>query len=195
MTDAILIDMFLDGDSAAFNHLVRKWQTPLYNFICRFVGDESDSADISQSVFLKAYRNLHRLQNRERFKSWLFQIAANHCRDHLRSRRFQAGIGDSDDSNPDEYVVIPVDSGMGPGDSVFSEDASHLLNRALQSLPEEQRLIIVLKEYHGLRFREIAAILQESENTIKSRMYHGLKNVKSILQKWGVNKEDLIYEM
>ena len=195
MTDAALIDTFLEGDMSAFNRLVKKWQTPIYNFICRYMGDDADSADISQNVFLKIYKNLHLLQDRTRFKSWLFQIAANNCKDHLRSRKYDQRLGDQTDGESDDVVYVPVDPDASPHSDYINKDSSQLLNRALQSLPEEQRLIIVLKEYHGLRFREIAHILQESENTIKSRMYSGLKSVKSILQKWGIKKEDLIYEM
>ncbi|MCK5520251.1 MAG: sigma-70 family RNA polymerase sigma factor [Candidatus Marinimicrobia bacterium] len=194
MTDAVLINMYLEGDIGAFNHLVRKWQTPVYNFICRYMGDDADSADISQNIFLKVYKNLHLLQDRARFKSWMFQITANHCKDHLRSRKYEMAVG-SENSDEEHTVYVPVDPDQSPHGDFVNSDSSHLLNKALQTLPEEQRLIVVLKEYHGLRFREIAQILQESENTIKSRMYSGLRNIKSTLNKWGISKEDLIYEL
>ena len=87
MTDAELIRRFRDGESHAFNGLVGQWQSRLYNFILRQVGDREEAHDLSQKVLIKAHRNLRRLRDPEKFSTWIYQIAVNTCRDELRRRK------------------------------------------------------------------------------------------------------------
>ena len=196
MTDAELIRRFRDGESHAFNGLAGRWHRRLYNFILRQVGDREDAHDLCQKVLIKAHRNLRRLRDPEKFSTWIYRIAVNTCRDELRRRRRHPTISlesleHGDDSRQDgtKRVLERFDTG------IHQCELRDLLNRALQCIPHEQRIVVVMKEYQQLKFTEIAAILNLSVNTVKSRLYYGLNNLRKLLDQWNVNRETIDYEM
>ncbi len=139
------------------------------------------------------------MKNHARFSTWLYQIALNLCRDELKKRKYLtysiSEVRDYDDSDGNENKVIIADQSQDPTRHVYREDLAKLLQKALMSIPEEQRVVIIMKQYHGLKFTEIAEILKTPLNTIKSQMYYGLEALQKVLNKWGVDREDLGYEM
>ncbi|MCG8604573.1 RNA polymerase sigma factor, partial [bacterium] len=172
----------------------------LYNFTLRYIGDREDAKDVCQKTFIKAYRNLKRLRDHDKFSTWLYQIAVNLCRDELkrRSRRSFFSIEvlhDKHNGVESHLKEDPSELRVLPDREVQNLDLRELLNRALQSIPEEQRIVIVMKQYQGLKFTEIADILEMSTNTAKSRMYYGLRAMRKVLNKWQINKEILGYEV
>ena len=196
MTDAELIRCFRDGESHAFNGLAGRWHRRLYNFILRQVGDREEAHDLCQKVLIKAHRNLRRLRDPEKFSTWIYQIAANTCRDELRRRRRHPTISlesleQGDDSRPDGTKRVPARTDT----AIHQCELRDLLNRALQCIPQEQRIVVVMKEYQHLKFTEIAAILKLPVNTVKSRLYYGLNNLRKLLDQWNVNEEMIDYEM
>ncbi len=196
MTDAELIRRFRDGESHAFNGLARRWHRRLYNFILRQVGDREEAHDLCQKVLIKAHRNLRRLRDSGKFSTWIYQIAVNTCRDELRRRRRHPTISlesleHGDDSRPEDRLKISAQTDA----AIQVCELRDLLNRALQCIPHEQRIVVVMKEYEQLKFTEIAAILNLSVNTVKSRLYYGLNNLRKLLDQWNVNRETIDYEM
>ena len=196
MTDAELIRRFRDGESHAFNGLAGRWHRRLYNFILRQVGDREDAQDLCQKVLIKAHRNLRRLRDPGKFSTWIYQIAVNTCMDELRKRRRHPTISlDSmehgDDSRPDrkKKVLARIDTG------IHECELRDLLNRALQCIPQDQRIVVVMKEYEHLKFTEIAAILKLPVNTVKSRLYYGLNNLRKLFDQWNVTRETIDEEM
>ena len=196
MTDAQLIRRFRDGESHAFNGLVGRWQSRLYNFILRQVGDREEAHDLSQKVLIKAHRNLRRLRDPEKFSTWIYQIAVNTCRDELRRRkrrptisleRLETGV----DRRPDGMARASPQTDSG----IQECELRDLLNRALQCIPHEQRTIVVMKEYQRLKFTEIADILKLPVNTVKSRLYYGLGNLRKVMDQWNITRETIDYEM
>lgn len=198
MTDEILIDKFLKGHTEAFNTLVWRWEKPLYNFILRYLGDSEQAKDVLQNTFIRAYKSLPRLKDHSRFSTWLYQIAHNQCHDCWKARRHDnlnmADLENDEDENQSERKTI-VDPDSGPDKSALNSEIAEYLRRALLMIPEEQRVVIIMKEYHGLKFTEIEAILQIPLNTIKSRLYYGLSAMQKIFRQWGLDREDLRYEM
>jgi len=87
MTDAELIQKFLDGNTEAFNTLVWRWEKNVYNFVLRYLGDREEAKDVCQQTFIRAYRKLRHLRTPEKFSTWLYQIALNICRDEIKRRR------------------------------------------------------------------------------------------------------------
>jgi len=156
------------GNVEAYNTLVSRWETRIYNYLLRITGSPEDSMDLSQEAFLKAYQNLARLDDAGRFGPWLYRIAHNEAISHLRRRRPESGI---------DETVFPVDSSprMNP------VEVSLAVESALSRLPEEQREAVVLKIYEGFKFDEIAEILECPASTIKSRVYTGLETLKGLL--------------
>ncbi|MDE2886598.1 MAG: sigma-70 family RNA polymerase sigma factor [Gemmatimonadota bacterium] len=196
MTDAELIRRFRDGESHAFNGLAGRWHRRLYNFVLRQVGDREDAHDLCQKVLIKAHRNLRRLRDPEKFSTWIYQIAVNTCRDELRRRRRHPTISlesleHGDDSRQDgtKRFLARTDT------RIHQCELRDLLNRALQCIPQDQRIVVVLKEYEQRKFTEIAAILKLPVNTVKSRLYYGLNNLRKLMDQWNVNRETIDYEM
>ena len=200
MTDIELINRYIDGDRFCFNSLVWKWEKAIYNFVLRYLGKKEQARDITQRTFIRAYKNLHKLRDRKRFASWLYQIAANLCKDELKklANRDLLSIDLIQENNenghlmPEELVEL---SKNNPDAEMNQKQIRNIIQKALQQLPEEQRVVIIMKEYQGLKFKEIAEALDESINTVKSRMYYGLNGLRKIFQKWELTEEVLSYEM
>ena len=164
-TDRKTIERVLKGDTEAFNLLVRQWEKPIYNFILRLIGDRDEAMDLCQDSFLKAFRELATLKDRDRFSSWLYRIAHNTC-----FSRFRQGQG---------KTFVELDPEMNPGHTPIESRLS--VERALQELPEDQREVVVLKVYQGLKFEEIAEIQGAPVSTVKSRLYMGFEKLRTIL--------------
>ena len=164
--DRTIIERVLKGDTEAFNLLVRQWEKPIYNFILRMIGDRDEAMDLCQDSFMKAYRELDTLKDRDRFSSWLYRIAHNTCYSKLRKDQGKT------------FVELDPDTRGGSKPSIESRLA---VEKALQQLPEDQREVVVLKVYQNLKFDEIAAIQDAPVSTVKSRLYMGFEKLRSIL--------------
>lgn len=196
MTDAELIRRFRDGESHAFNGLAGRWHRRLYNFILRQVGDREEGHDLCQKVLIKAHRNLRRLRDPEKFSTWIYQIAVNTCRDELRKRRRHPTISlESLEHGDDSRPAGMVDISQRTDTAIRECELRDLLNRALQCIPQDQRIVVVMKEYEHLKFTEIAAILKLPVNTVKSRLYYGLNNLRKLFDQWNVTRETIDEEM
>ncbi len=200
MTDTELIKKFLSGDVNAFNTLVWRWEKSVYNFILRYMGDREESQDICQKTFIRVYRKLNLLRDSEKFSTWLYQIAINICRDEIKSRSRRKTysldhLQENGNGVQSGLLNLTTDSKSEPEEQAHKRDVSDLMGRALRTLPEEQRVVIIMKEYQGLKFTEIADILETSVNTAKSRMYYGIAALRKIFKRWEISKESLRYEM
>ncbi len=189
MEDAQLVHDFLGGNHQAFNVLIKRWQDKIHHFAYRYFASSDDAAEITQRTFVKAYQKLDTLDDATKFGSWLYRIANNQCLDELkRVGRKRATSLEALKTAPQTETASPADSGL------VRNEALVLLHKALLQLPNEQRMVVIMKEYEGLTFREISEILDESENTIKSRMYYGLKGLKKTFDAWNINKEVFNYD-
>ncbi|MBD3288336.1 sigma-70 family RNA polymerase sigma factor [candidate division KSB1 bacterium] len=193
MTDSQLIEKYLSGDISSFNTLVWRWEKKIYNFSYRFLGDAETSKDITQKVFIRLYKNLDKLKDRSKFSSWIYQITANLCRDELKSSKRKRAL--SIESINETHKNLVEDENFQPDEEVNQMQLRSLIKDALQSIPEEQRIVIIMKEYQGLKFVEIAEALGEPLNTVKSRMYYGLNALRKVFKRWNINQEALQYEM
>lgn len=163
--DRRVIERVLDGDIEAFNLLVRRWEKPIYNFILRMIGDRDEAMDLCQDSFMKAYRELSTLKDKDRFSAWLYRIAHNCCYSRLRRDQGKTFI----ELLPDSHSASsPVEIQLA-------------VTKALQQLPEDQREVVVLKVYHRLKFDEIAAIQDAPVSTVKSRLYMAFEKLKTVL--------------
>jgi RNA polymerase sigma-70 factor (ECF subfamily) len=181
--DKDLIQRFLEGDEFAFNHLVGKWHRPVLNFLYRYTGNMDDAQELTQETFKTVYEKLSTLKDRERFSSWIYTIALNHSRMRLRKRRSRPVEAIEDytyDNNEqmDHYTSLTADGSFTPEEKFSQDEMADVVRRALDRLDQKQREVIMLKEYTGLKFSEIAEILGTPLSTIKSRMYIGMENLK-----------------
>jgi RNA polymerase sigma-70 factor, ECF subfamily len=187
MNDQELVEKFLNGQTTAFNALTYRWQKKIYHFAWRLTFSTENAQEICQETFIRAYKNLHRLQDREKFSTWLYQIALNLSRDrHKGKKRWFVSIQELLTEHP-EIQALPkplwADEKEQPDQRALQRETSELIQNALAQLPQEQRVVVIMKHYQGFKFDEIAEILQEPVNTVKSRMYYGLKAMRKVLEK------------
>ena len=186
-SDEELVEAFRGGDFDAFDVLVRRWDRKIRGADQRILGSEDDARDVSQETFLKAYRALETFKGEARFSSWLYQIALNLCRDRMRRRKGRtlvslADLGEDGSSLPGG---APRPSAF---DMVAAGDLARAVAAAVAALPEEQREIVVLKEYQELTFVEIAEVLGVPLSTVKTRLYRGLSQLRADLERQGIRR-------
>ena len=176
------------GSAEAFEQLVLKYQTAVYNLCLRMTGDPEDAADMTQESFLKAWRNLESFQGNSAFSTWLYRLASNTCLDHLRSvkRKPQLSLVMEDEDGETQAMDVP-DSAPSPEEQVIALDEQSRLNDALQALDEDQRQILILRAVNGLSYTEIAEALHLKEGTVKSRLARAREQLRKKLQQNGNN--------
>jgi RNA polymerase sigma-70 factor (ECF subfamily) len=170
--DRDLIAKARRGDVEAFNLLVSRWEKRVFNYLLRLLANREDALDVSQDVFLKAYQNLPKLGDVDRFAGWLFRIAHNEAFSLLRRKRPETEL--PPDLNMD---LRPADT----GGRLLPLELSLAVESALKRLNDDQRETVLLKVYQGFKFDEIAEILECPVSTVKSRLYTALELLKAAL--------------
>jgi RNA polymerase sigma-70 factor (ECF subfamily) len=185
-TDEELVARSIGGDLDSFNQLVLRWERPIYALAYRVIGREEDARDVAQEAFLRAFRALGGFKGQAKFSSWLYRITLNLCRDWIRRER-RTPIAQA----PEGVDLIELAGESSPTESVEELVSRRQLGRAVEKamarLPEEQRTAIILKEYHGLTFQEIADLLDCPLSTVKTRLYQGLSVLRKQLRQAGVD--------
>jgi RNA polymerase sigma factor (sigma-70 family) len=184
MTDEVLIKQFLAGHGRAFDKLVQRWQKPIYNFCLRYLGDGDSAKDVLQMTFIRVYHKLSTLEDYSKFTTWIYQISKNLCFDELKKRKYEY-LSEVAQENKTKTESLATEE-LNPSQISEQNELVQVLKSAIQTLPEEERLIIILKTYHQLRFREIAEIIKIPTSTVKARMYKGLKALRPILNRWQI---------
>jgi RNA polymerase sigma-70 factor, ECF subfamily len=183
-TDEELVARSIRGDTDSFNELILRWERPIYVLAYRTIGREEDARDVCQETFLRAFRALPGFRGQAKFSSWLYRIALNLCRDWMRRERRAPVLQFPEDVDPIEHAAATEPS-ESIEDLVARKDLTRIVERAMARLPEEQRTAIVLKEYHGLTFQEIADVVGCPLSTVKTRLYQGLVVLRRELAKDG----------
>jgi len=193
MSDEELVARSRGGDLDSFNQLVLRWERPIYALAYRVIGREEDARDVAQETFLRAFRALSGFKGQAKFSSWLYRITLNLCRDWIRRER----------RTPIAQVPEGVDLIELAGETAPTESIEELVSRkqlglavakAMALLPDEQRTAIILKEYHGLTFQEIADLLDCPLSTVKTRLYQGLTVLRRHLQEAKVEDTHAKYQ-
>jgi RNA polymerase sigma-70 factor (ECF subfamily) len=183
--DEELVARSMGGDVESFNQLVLRWERPIYALAYRVIGREEDARDVTQEAFLRAYRALPGFKGQAKFSSWLYRITLNLCRDWIRKQKRTPVL-----QAPEGVDVIEMAGEVGPTESVEDLVARNVMGeavaRAMRVLPEEQRTALILKEYQGLTFQEIADMLGCPLSTVKTRLYQGLQVVRRELERQGI---------
>ena len=171
--DEELVARSRGGDLDSFNQLVLRWERPIYALAYRVIGREEDARDVAQETFLRAFRALGGFKGQAKFSSWLYRITLNLCRDWIRRERRNAVA-----QVPEGLDLVELAGEATPSESiedlVSRKQLSEAVAKAMALLPDEQRTAIILKEYHGLTFQEIADLLDCPLSTVKTRLYQGL---------------------
>lgn len=182
MTDEELVAAFQAGDVGCFDELTLRWERQIRGAAHRVLGSAEEARDVSQEAFLKAYRALPGFKREAKFSSWLYQIGLNLCRDRLRRRKVRSFV--SIDAL-EEYAALPARTATAY-DDVVRGDLARLVAAAVAELPDEEREVVILKEYQELTFVEIADILGVPTSTVKTRLYRALGVLRVRLLERGV---------
>lgn len=176
MDDPQLIESALAGNSAAFGDLVRKYQDRLYNTMVHLIGSAEDAKDVVQDAFVKAFVKLESFQRSSSFYTWLYRIAFNTAMSRQRRRRETRSI--DEDCGRD-----PTDPAAAPGDRLEQEELAGQVRRALATLSEEHRTVLVLRDIDGCEYEAISEILEVPLGTVRSRLHRARLQLREQLKK------------
>ena len=167
------------GDANAFEALVVAYQKQVYNLALRTVGNEEDAADMTQEVFLRAYRALGTFRGESKFSVWLYRLTTNVCIDFLRSRRRHPTVSltASEDDDEQPQFDLPADERTSPEQQLTRSEMRRAVARGLDSLPDDARKILILRELNGLSYAEIGKVLHLEAGTVKSRLFRARRKL------------------
>jgi len=175
--DSALVTQALKGDEAAFEEIVRKYERTIYNVAYRMARNHDDALDITQTVFIKAYRKLASFNPAYKLFSWLYAIAVNESINHIKKHS----------------RMVPTDVEVGvdprtPADSIERAEVSEQIQEALMGLSLDYRIVVVLKYFLELSYREISGIVGIPEKTVKSRLFTARERLRVLLVRQGVSR-------
>ena len=169
-----LIIQAKEGQQVALNQLFSNWYRRVYNIAYKYFSDAQLAKEISQETFLVVQEKLTQLREPDTFKVWLYRITMNQCHEYRRKQNTRT-------SYEEKYGFSNTDVNDNTPEFLYEKnEKAQIVMQAIQQLPEEQRAILIMKEYEGMKFREIAEVLGISENTAKSRLYYGLKALRKM---------------
>nr|WP_274518436.1 RNA polymerase sigma factor RpoE [Congregibacter litoralis] len=183
VTDKQLVVRVQKGDKSAFDLLVIKYQQKIMSLISRYVHDADEVQDVAQEAFIKAYRALPNFRGDSAFYTWLYRIAINTAKNHLvsRSRRPPGSDVDVDDAQYLEAGDALRDR-ESPENALFGEELRVKVHTALDDLPDDLRTAVTLREFDGLSYEEIAAVMECPVGTVRSRIFRAREAIDKIVQ-------------
>jgi len=188
ISDEALMIRYQRGDKAAFTALVRRHQMPLFNFALRQLRVQSQAEDVVQEAFVRVVQNAADFKHEARFTTWVYTITRNLCIDQLRKRalRRHASLDDSRTGEEGEPTLgeQTADSRASVERDATGTELKERIVKALDTLPDEQREVFLLREIAGLPFKEIAEVTGIAENTVKSRMRYALERLQEALAEY-----------
>jgi RNA polymerase sigma-70 factor (ECF subfamily) len=182
-----LVEKSQNGDNHAFGKLVGLWFKRIYNVSMKYFGDHDVAMEVTQRTFIATYDNIKKLKDTGSFKYWIYRITINQCHeeDRRRKRKKWLSIFQNDEAEKIEETYLHPDR------EFHQRELEEIMIKLLKRIPEEQKAVIIMKEYEGMKFREIAELLGISENTVKSRLYYGLSSLKKMIGENRIHLENL----
>ena len=181
--DRELVQRVQDGDSAAFDLLVRKYQHRIVALIGRYVADWSECQDVAQEAFLRAYRAIGNFRGDAQFYTWLHRIAVNTAKNHLVASNRRPPTGDIDVADAEQYDAgIRLRDNDTPERELMRQQMEQTVMRAVEALPEELRTAITLREVEGMSYEEIAEKMDCPIGTVRSRIFRAREAIDQELR-------------
>jgi RNA polymerase sigma-70 factor (ECF subfamily) len=174
-TDLHLVTRFRAGEQRAFAELVQRYQRPIYYLALRYLNNDADAADITQTTFIRAFKALDRFRGESSLRTWLYRIAINLSLTHLRKRGREQPT-DLTEVHTGELAVAPRGAS-----GLISGQESWALRAAITALPPKQRLVLELRVYDELSFREVAELAECTENAAKVNFHLALKRLRTMM--------------
>jgi RNA polymerase sigma-70 factor (ECF subfamily) len=185
LSDKELIIQAKQGNNAAFEELIYRYDRSVLSITMKYVRDEDEAKDLYQEIFIRVYRGIKNFEFRSEFSTWLFRIAVNVCltyksrsKDHLKFSIHKEYDEDSDEDKRDELEL----DGSTPEEEAISSELGELIHTAVENLSPKQKITFVLKHYEGYKIREIAEMLDCKEGTVKKYLFDATKNLRKKLK-------------
>ena len=181
--DVEMVRAVLDGDPEAYRVLVERYERRIYHVVYGMVRSQEDARDLAQDCFVKAFQNLHRFRLESKFYTWLCRIAMNLSIDHLRKmkHRSHAAFDDERSASEGAQVVRLSSRRDNPSENVARQQVYRQIMDAVESLPEDQKQVLVLRELEEMPYKEISEILGIPEGTVMSRLYYARRRLQELL--------------
>ncbi len=182
ISDGVLIKRYIDGNNAAFETLLKRHRTRILSSIYLLVGDRYLAEDIFQETFIKVIHSIQhgKYNHEDKFLPWALRIARNMSIDSIRSRKRMPVVVDTDGRDVFDAMGISVNS---QEDQRVAKDEIEILKQWIWELPEDQREVLILRQYANLSFKEIAALTETNINTCIGRMHYAILNLRKKMQK------------
>jgi len=184
--DQDLVERSQNGDTRAFDDLVRKYTPKLYGMVYNMTSNREDTADLLQDVFAKAYRSIKRFQGKSTFYTWIYSISVNMTLNYLkkRGRYTKLSLDDVDSGIQNDPDFINITSGGNPLREVNIHELQKRLNEAMMKLSEDHRTVVTLYDIQGLQHADISKILGVSEGTVRSRLFYAHRQLQNFLEEF-----------
>ncbi len=180
--DKELVQRVLDGDKSAYDVLVLKYQHKIVQLVNRFVKDPSEAQDVAQEAFIKAYRALDKFRGDSAFYTWLYRIAINTAKNYLMSRSRRYSDYEVDVQEAEQVENAPQLKGLDtPVTDLMNEQIIATIKQAIEKLPDEMRTAIMLREFEGLSYEEIAQTMDCPVGTVRSRIFRAREAIEEKL--------------
>jgi len=179
-----LMARIAEGDEDAFEILVNRHQTSILNLVYRLIGDRTQAKDLAQEVFLRVWQSAKSYEPKAKFTTWIYRITANLCFNELKSARRKKwfSFNRSDEDGGHTFEETLADSAPSAEDILLQKERSRQISDALQRLPENQRMALVLKRYDGLSYQEIAQIIGCSVSAVESLLVRAKRTLQEKLK-------------
>jgi RNA polymerase sigma-70 factor (ECF subfamily) len=173
LDEAALVEATLAGRPGAFDLIVERHRRHVYQLCYRFVANHEDAADLSQDVFIRAYRGLRRFRKESSLGTWLYRIGINVCLNRVHARSLR--------TEPIEERHHGDSTQESPAERILRQERAARVRRAITQLPRKQRITLILRMYHELSHQQIADVLGTSVGAVKANFFHALGNLKKLL--------------
>lgn len=180
-----LIEQLKQGDQTAFKTIVEQWQDMVYNTILGIVQNETEAEDLAQDVFIKVFEKIDSFKGDSKFSTWLYRIATTTALDHLRSKKrkkrfgFLKSMSGGDGDNKDQVADF-----HHPGVSLDNKERAAVLFKAIEALPENQKLAYTLHKLEGLSYRDVSEVLNTTVSAVESLMSRANQNLRKQLEEY-----------
>jgi RNA polymerase sigma-70 factor (ECF subfamily) len=171
--DSILVRAAQNGDVDAFEELVRRYQTSIYRVALRMLGSRADAQDAVQETFVRAWRALPRFRHDSAISTWLYRIVTRRALDRIASRRSTGTLDE-----------VEVEAGPDPAQAAEHQERLRAIRRAIAKLPPDQRAALVLREFEGLSYQEVAQVLGASVPAVKTRIHRARLTIIQQTSSW-----------
>lgn len=175
LSEVELVSACLEARAGAFDLIVERHRRSVYQLCYRFVANHEDASDLTQDVFLRAYRGLKNFRGQSTIATWLYRIGVNVCLNRVTAKSFE-----TEPIEADRHIDTTLES---PRERLIREERAAGVRTAIAQLPEKQRAALILRMYHDLSHQEIADIVGSSVGAVKANVFHALQNLKKLMGK------------